>query len=118
MIQNSDQKMVQKSRYSWSPKTVQRWVIVALLILVIPTNIYLWVWRFVDLQRHNYPFYLYQEELKAIKWLEENANPDDVVVTTGSQQALDLISRIFIDPGDVVLVEAPSYVGALGTFRQ
>ena len=46
------------------------------------------------------------------------ANADDVVVTTGSQQALDLISRIFIDPGDVVLVEAPSYVGALGTFRQ
>ncbi len=46
------------------------------------------------------------------------ANLDDVVITTGSQQALDLISRIFIDPGDVVLVEAPSYVGALGTFRQ
>ena len=46
------------------------------------------------------------------------ANADDIVVTTGSQQALDLISRIFIDPGDVVLVEAPSYVGALGTFRQ
>ena len=46
------------------------------------------------------------------------ANPDDVIVTTGSQQALDLISRIFINPGDVVLVEAPSYVGALGTFRQ
>jgi len=46
------------------------------------------------------------------------ANPDDVVITTGSQQALDLISRMFIDPGDVVLVEAPSYVGALGTFRQ
>ena len=46
------------------------------------------------------------------------AHPDDVIVTTGSQQALDLISRIFIDPGDVVLVEAPSYVGALGTFHQ
>ena len=46
------------------------------------------------------------------------AHPEDVVVTTGSQQALDLISRIFIDPGDVVLVEAPSYVGALGTFHQ
>lgn len=46
------------------------------------------------------------------------ANPNDVLVTTGSQQALDLISRIFIDPGDVVLVEAPSYVGALGTFAQ
>jgi 2-aminoadipate transaminase len=45
-------------------------------------------------------------------------SPDDVVVTVGSQQALDLVSRIFLDPGDVVLAEAPSYVGALGTFAQ
>ena len=52
-------------------------------------------------------------ELEGIK-----AHPEDIIVTTGSQQALDLISRIFIDPGDVVLVEAPSYVGALGTFSQ
>jgi DNA-binding transcriptional MocR family regulator len=43
-------------------------------------------------------------------------SPDDVVVTTGSQQALDLVTRIFCDPGDVVIAEAPSYVGALGTF--
>ncbi|QFG27184.1 PLP-dependent aminotransferase family protein [Actinomadura sp. WMMB 499] len=41
---------------------------------------------------------------------------DDVVVTVGAQQALDLITKIFIDPGDVILAEAPSYVGALGTF--
>lgn len=46
-----------------------------------------------------------------------NAHPDDVVVTTGSQQALDLVTRIFIDPGDLILAEAPSYVGALGVFR-
>ncbi|MDE0572135.1 PLP-dependent aminotransferase family protein [Demequina sp. B12] len=45
------------------------------------------------------------------------AHPDDVVVTTGSQQALDLVSTIFLDPGDVVVAEAPSYVGALGVFR-
>src|SRR5665647_3490807 len=45
-----------------------------------------------------------------------SAHADDVVVTTGSQQALDLVTRIFIDPGDVVLAEAPSYVGALGVF--
>jgi DNA-binding transcriptional MocR family regulator len=45
------------------------------------------------------------------------AHPDDVAVTVGSQQALDLVTRIFVDPGDVVLAEAPSYVGALGTFR-
>ena len=46
-----------------------------------------------------------------------SAHPDDVTVTVGSQQALDLVTRIFIDPGDVILAEAPSYVGALGTFR-
>ncbi|GAB2464357.1 hypothetical protein GCM10007967_18490 [Xylanimonas ulmi] len=46
-----------------------------------------------------------------------DAHPDDVVVTTGSQQALDLVTRIFVDPGDLILAEAPSYVGALGVFR-
>lgn len=46
-----------------------------------------------------------------------SAHPDDVTVTVGSQQALDLITRTFVDPGDVVLAEAPSYVTALGTFR-
>jgi 2-aminoadipate transaminase len=44
------------------------------------------------------------------------ASPDDVVVTVGSQQALDLVTRIFCDPGDTVICEAPSYVGALGVF--
>ncbi|MDR1295665.1 MAG: PLP-dependent aminotransferase family protein [Bifidobacteriaceae bacterium] len=44
-------------------------------------------------------------------------HPDDVVVTTGSQQALDLVTRIFVDPGDVIVAEAPSYVGALSVFR-
>lgn len=42
---------------------------------------------------------------------------DDVVITTGSQQALDLITRLFVNPGDVILAEAPSYVGAMGIFR-
>ena len=46
-----------------------------------------------------------------------SAHPDDVMVTVGSQMALDLTTRIFCDPGDVILAEAPSYVGALGTFR-
>ena len=45
------------------------------------------------------------------------ASADNVVVTTGSQQAVDLVSKLFLDPGDVVLAEAPSYVGALGVFR-
>lgn len=45
------------------------------------------------------------------------AHPDDVVVTVGSQQAVDLVTRVFCDPGDVVICEAPSYVGALGVFK-
>jgi DNA-binding transcriptional MocR family regulator len=45
------------------------------------------------------------------------AHADDIVVTCGSQQALDLVTRVFCDPGDVVLAEGPSYVGALGTFH-
>lgn len=59
-----------------------------------------------------------REQILEVSGLEQVvAHPDDVVVTTGSQQALDLVTRIFIDPGDVVVAEAPSYVGALGVFR-
>ncbi len=59
-----------------------------------------------------------REQIIEVMCLEGiSAHPDDVVVTTGSQQALDLVTRIFIDPGDVVVAEAPSYVGALGVFR-
>lgn len=43
-------------------------------------------------------------------------DPEDVVVTTGAQQALDLLGKIFIDPGDLIAVEAPAYVGALTAF--
>ena len=45
------------------------------------------------------------------------SHPDDVVVTAGSQMGLDLVTKVFCDPGDTVLVESPSYVGALGVFR-
>ena len=45
------------------------------------------------------------------------ASPEDVVVTVGGQQALDLVARLFLDPGDVVLAEGPTYVGALGVFQ-
>jgi 2-aminoadipate transaminase len=45
------------------------------------------------------------------------ATPDDLLVTTGSQQGLDLVARVLIDPGDVVLVELPSYTGAITAFR-
>ena len=59
-----------------------------------------------------------REQILDVMALEQiHAHPDDVVVTTGSQQALDLVTKVFIDPGDVVVAESPSYVGALGVFR-
>ncbi|HEY0450025.1 PLP-dependent aminotransferase family protein [Actinophytocola sp.] len=58
-----------------------------------------------------------RDQICEVMALEEvRGHPDDVVVTVGSQMALDMVTRIFCDPGDVVLAEGPSYVGALGTF--
>jgi 2-aminoadipate transaminase len=44
------------------------------------------------------------------------ANPDDIIVTTGGQQVIDLVTKTLIDPGDVVICEAPTYPGAVPTF--
>ena len=43
-------------------------------------------------------------------------DPAHVLITTGGQQAIDLVPKTFVDPGDVVLAEGPSYAGALTTF--
>lgn len=42
-----------------------------------------------------------------------DSKPSEIVITTGSQQGLDLISRVILDPGDVALVELPSYIGGI-----
>jgi len=60
---------------------------------------------------------LLREQICDVMALEGiNGHPDDVVVTVGSQMGLDMVTRIFCDPGDVVIAEGPSYVGALGSF--
>lgn len=43
-------------------------------------------------------------------------SPDDVMIVSGSQQGLDLLSKVLVDPGDRVLVETPTYLGALQAF--
>lgn len=43
-------------------------------------------------------------------------DPDDLLVTTGGQQAIDLVCKTLVDPGDVVVAEAPTYPGAVPTF--
>jgi DNA-binding transcriptional MocR family regulator len=58
-----------------------------------------------------------RERLAALMEVEGiAADPEDLVVTAGAQQGLDLIGKIFIDPGDLIAVEAPAYVGALTAF--
>ena len=42
---------------------------------------------------------------------------EDLLITTGSQHGLELLAGLFLDEGDVVIAEGPSYVGALGIFR-
>lgn len=46
-----------------------------------------------------------------------NVTADNILITSGSQQALDLIGMIFINPGDRILVESPTYVGAIQAWR-
>ncbi|MGH2952898.1 MAG: PLP-dependent aminotransferase family protein [Solirubrobacterales bacterium] len=53
-------------------------------------------------------------EVMAAEGMEPD--PEDVIVTTGGQQAIDLIAKTFIDPGDVVICEAPTYPGAVPVF--
>jgi 2-aminoadipate transaminase len=45
-----------------------------------------------------------------------NINIENLIITTGSQQAIDLIARIFIDPGDYIICGLPSYLGGLNAF--
>lgn len=44
-------------------------------------------------------------------------NEEDMIITTGGQQAIDLLAKIFLNPGDAIIVEAPSYTGALNSFK-
>jgi 2-aminoadipate transaminase len=47
------------------------------------------------------------------EWCGRPVSPDDVLVTSGSQQALDLLAKVLVDPGDVVVTTDPAYLGAL-----
>ncbi|MFY0762207.1 PLP-dependent aminotransferase family protein [Metabacillus dongyingensis] len=49
--------------------------------------------------------------------MDVSTSPDNILVTSGSQQGIDLIARTFVGPGDVVVMEAPTYPGAIDVFR-
>ncbi|GAB4029421.1 MAG: PLP-dependent aminotransferase family protein [Elusimicrobiota bacterium] len=61
---------------------------------------------------------LKEEFVKFLKKYEGvDAKPENIIITTASQQALDMVGRLFIDASDPVIVEKPSYMGALQVFR-
>ncbi|WP_449536351.1 MocR-like pyridoxine biosynthesis transcription factor PdxR [Ferdinandcohnia sp. Marseille-Q9671] len=52
-----------------------------------------------------------------LKRMDVPTIPDNILVTSGSQQGIDLVARTFVGPGDVVVMEAPTYPGAIDVFR-
>jgi 2-aminoadipate transaminase len=45
-----------------------------------------------------------------------SVDPDEIMITNGSQQGIDMVARLMLDPGDVVVLEGPAYIGAMQTF--
>ncbi|MGD2144474.1 MAG: hypothetical protein PVF54_08360 [Anaerolineae bacterium] len=66
--------LAQREWVEWTPHLF--------LLAVAATNLYLLAWRVVVLRRYDYPYYLHQDDLAALRWLEENTNPDDVVLSS------------------------------------
>ncbi|RLC44236.1 MAG: aminotransferase [Candidatus Coatesbacteria bacterium] len=59
-----------------------------------------------------------KEELA--KWMEKDnirVSPEQILITNGSQQGLDLVGKIFLNQGDIIIVEMPTYIGGLQAFN-
>lgn len=72
------------------PALEQRWgtgwmatlVVPVFIVLILLTNLYLWMWRFVDLNRYDYPYYLYRDEVAAMEWLADHSPPEAIVLSS------------------------------------
>jgi len=61
--------------------------------------------------------YVFRQQIA--NWMareKPSIKPENILVTSGSQQGLDILGRVFLDPGDTAIVELPSYIGALQAF--
>lgn len=68
--------------WHWRQGALRLGLSVVCLAAVAPTNIYLYAWRFYDLSRHDYPYYLSHDELDALEWLRIHAAPNSVVLAS------------------------------------
>ena len=69
----------------WSARGARlltKWLPALLILLVLPTNVYLLIWRFVDLGRYQHPYFIHRDENAAIEWLADNASADQIVLCT------------------------------------
>lgn len=76
------EKILSSRTKSLSSGSIQRLLGLGLIVIILPTNLYLWAWRFVDLSRHDYPYYLHKDEISALNWLDKNASSDSVVLSS------------------------------------
>lgn len=76
------EKILNKWTLHLSSESLKRFLGIGIIVIILPTNIYLWTWRFVDLSRHDYPYYLNKDEISALNWLDKNASPDSVVLSS------------------------------------
>nr|WP_276537056.1 PLP-dependent aminotransferase family protein [Anaerosalibacter massiliensis] len=60
---------------------------------------------------------LREQITKRMEKIGVKAKPENILVTSGSQQGLDFSAKIFINPGDIILCESPSYMGAINAFK-
>ena len=60
---------------------------------------------------------LLESALRVLESRSVRATLEQIIVTSGSQQGIDLIARVLVSPGDVVLVELPTFTGAIAAFR-
>ena len=73
---------LQRRFQNTSPERLARYATIALVLLVIPTNLYLLAWRFIDLRRAENPYYLRTDEVAALDYLEQQVTGDDVVLAS------------------------------------
>jgi hypothetical protein len=62
--------------------TLAKWLPVVLILVVLPTNLYLFAWRFIDLGRYRHPYFIHSDEDAALEWLANYASADQVVFST------------------------------------
>ncbi len=60
---------------------------------------------------------LREQIVKLMARQQITADPSQLLITNGSQQGLDFVAKAFVDPGDVVITESPSYLGAINAFK-